>query len=623
MKKRISFLLVLAFMLSLAVPATHFAPTAYAENAEPQTYVTLDYYKGLNDGGSLPARLSYNGAETLAQRWDTTNTRLLVNNNTATSLLGGNLAIPSSAIDTTQPHWLRGKTMEIEASLVSFSHNNPTFSFAVYNAGTEEGQTSHASVWSGCGVWLNAPSGIASYNYYGSGTQGHTTPLIPGNWKVAGATVKFKFVETETTLYQYFDDGIGVWQDLASYDVTSFKYDRGEPVFGLRTGDTWAIQSFAIYDTPEAESVELGEKVLFSQANFHAAYQGKTLSSLFTVVQGVAPTVYGYNDTTDDMLVMSRANSDNWSILKLNIPAGRINTAEDHWLLGKTVQFEVVYFEKEHNTTNSNGKTFLFIPYSSAEDPGDGRSNSNYMEYGAVLWHSNKTGMLCAVNGDAGTHKNTSYRVAQQTVKDVSSIQFRITETAEKMMFYYYNAASSEWVAINEGIAASELVYVDGSPVIGIRGREYYGIRNFIIYENSAETYGVQNTDLYGEVGSECADVRFIATVNGLGYTQAGFEISVSYGSTNVPAKSYSTTVAYRSLMASDKNGTIGSVNSPEGTYFIAIAVKGVPKAAGKVTFLVRPYVVRMDSSVAYSAPYEVIFENGVFVSATICTDGR
>lgn len=621
MKKQISFLLVLAFMFSLAASAAHFAPTAYAADAE-HPYVTLDYYKGLYNSESLPARLRYNGAETLAQSWDTANNRLLVNNNTATGLLGGNLAIPS-AIDTTQSHWLRGKTMEIEVALVSFSHNNPTFSFAVYNAGTEEGQTTHANVWSGCGVWLNAPAGIASYNYYGSGTAGNGTTLIPGNWKAAGATVKFKFVETETKLYQYFDDGIGVWQDLASYNVTSFKYDRGEPVVGLRTGDTWAIQSFAIYDTPEAESVELGEKVLFSQANFHAAYQGKTLGSLFTVVQGVAPTVYGYNDTTDDMLVMSRANSDNWSILKLNIPAGRINTAEDHWLLGKTVQFEVVYFEKEHNTTNSNGKTFLFIPYSSAEDPGDGRSNSNYMEYGAVLWHSNKTGMLCAVNGDAGTHQNTSYRVAQQTVQNVSSIQFRITETADKMMFYYYNAASSEWVAINEGIAASELVYVDGSPVIGIRGREYYGIRNFIIYENAAETYGVQNTELYGEEGSERADVRFIATVNDLGYSEAGFEISVSYGGANLPAKSYSTTVAYLSLTASDKDGTIERVNAPEGTYFVAVVVKGVPKDVGKVAFLVRPYAVRQNGSVAYSAPYEVVFENGAYVGAAICTDGR
>ncbi len=361
--------------------------------------------------------------------------------------------------------------------------------------------------------------------------------------------------------------------------------------------------------------------VLYSQADIKEAYDAGKFNELFTLEMGLMPTVTKYEN---DTLIMSRANSNNWSVMKMNIPTSKVDTTVDNWLEGKTMEFELVMDTTAGTTTCTSNRTFVFAPYTSTEAV-DGRTNGNYSNYGCTLWYWRNSNMLKSVNGYPFTHPNTGSSI---TVPEGGSVKLRVTQTETHLIYSFYNEATKAYEPVVGGThEVSSLQYADGAPYMGIRGRDYYGIKNFIIYENSdAQYYGSQETNLYGDK----FDIRFIAaldknTVDSGVYSEIGFEVSAEYGeSAGVSAKRYGEANVYTSLNASDKTGNIKAITAPDGKYFVALSIEEIPTSAGNITFLVKPYVIK-NGVYIYGPSYEVKYNAATaeYGGATLCTDGR
>ena len=103
-------------------------------------------------------------------------------------------------------------------------------------------------------------------------------------------------------------------------------------------------------------------------------------------------------------------------------------------------------------------------------------------------------------------------------------------------------------------------------------------------------------------------DVRFIATINTLDAKVAGFDINLK-GSEKVVTKT--TDTAYNAISANDD---LEKIMAPDGSYFVAVTINGVP-TTGTVTFVVRPFYTYAGETI-YGAAYEVTYTNGAFVGA-------
>lgn len=113
--------------------------------------------------------------------------------------------------------------------------------------------------------------------------------------------------------------------------------------------------------------------------------------------------------------------------------------------------------------------------------------------------------------------------------------------------------------------------------------------------------------------------VRFIASteLESTLIEDAGFEIKIEYGS-------FSDDINYEcdTLMSGfyANNGGVKvsySATCVGGSYVFIGYVDDIPTTEGTVTFTVKPYVTDGDGNVTYGTAYTVVYNNGVFVSAT------
>ncbi|MBQ9112574.1 MAG: hypothetical protein IJY08_03235 [Clostridia bacterium] len=366
--------------------------------------------------------------------------------------------------------------------------------------------------------------------------------------------------------------------------------------------------------------------VLFSQADIKAANENDNLSS---VTEGLWGTTVTY-DTENDRIDFVRTAG--WSYLKITAPSDKIDMTQSNWLSGKTVEFEVVMVKKA-----STNLTLSMHTYSEPEDP----ANSGYinqMNNGpAVWWYQNSS--VSSVNAypvaatESGAYEHT---IAEKNIPlaEGTTLKMRMTQTADKLTHYYYDTDTKAWVAIDDGHAVSELKVNKGGLIFFARNPDTWGIKNLIIYENTASEFlGVQNTELYdtdSDSVSDSFDIRFVSTVDrtvfdsGV-YSEIGFEVSASYSTSGaVAAKRYNDQYVYTSLLASDKEGNIDVIAAPEDKYFCALAIEEIPKNIGKVVFLVKPYVIE-NGTYVYGPTYEITYDaaNAECNGAVICTDGR
>ncbi len=122
-------------------------------------------------------------------------------------------------------------------------------------------------------------------------------------------------------------------------------------------------------------------------------------------------------------------------------------------------------------------------------------------------------------------------------------------------------------------------------------------------------------------------DVRFLASMDDYKqYSEAGFRIAATYekGAYAATGKSYvdACDYVYTALTAADGEGNIKAVAATayHAGQMMALTIKGIPTDTGRVSFVVTPYYVLKGEAQTVSAQsYEVIYENGVYVSSAPC----
>ncbi len=124
---------------------------------------------------------------------------------------------------------------------------------------------------------------------------------------------------------------------------------------------------------------------------------------------------------------------------------------------------------------------------------------------------------------------------------------------------------------------------------------------------------GVQST----KVNNGAFDIRFVAGLNDLNYSQSGFEIiRVEAGGTSSTTVDKFTNTVYTSLTGYDEDGNqkVYSAMDDFGCkYLSAIAVKNIP-ADKTVTFILRPYLLSKDGAVkTYGTTCTVTYVNGIY----------
>ena len=95
-------------------------------------------------------------------------------------------------------------------------------------------------------------------------------------------------------------------------------------------------------------------------------------------------------------------------------------------------------------------------------------------------------------------------------------------------------------------------------------------------------------------------DVRLLATVNSLEWFAAGFDVTVTVGGKTYRLPAGTVTTAYRSILETQDDGTVTTRTAPDGSWYIALTVTGIP-AAEQPEFHVANYVCRASGEVARS----------------------
>ena len=96
-------------------------------------------------------------------------------------------------------------------------------------------------------------------------------------------------------------------------------------------------------------------------------------------------------------------------------------------------------------------------------------------------------------------------------------------------------------------------------------------------------------------------NIRFVAAVNALEYSAAGFRISTviqtaSGDTQTVAEKTYTVSTVYQALTASE-NGQIELIEAPCGTYYMALVLNHVP-ADAEITFTVTSFVIEGENTI-------------------------
>lgn len=131
---------------------------------------------------------------------------------------------------------------------------------------------------------------------------------------------------------------------------------------------------------------------------------------------------------------------------------------------------------------------------------------------------------------------------------------------------------------------------------------------------------GVQDTEIVTVGDSRKVDIRLVGVLDSLEYSAVGMDVLGYIGSIGeTPDRTFNVeaTKVYGSILPS-ADGAARKISAEEigGAYIWTMTVCGVP-AGGTVILLVSPYTVK-DGNKTTVGTYEVVYTDGVFVSATM-----
>ncbi|HBF15856.1 MAG TPA: hypothetical protein DDW30_09325 [Clostridiales bacterium] len=142
-----------------------------------------------------------------------------------------------------------------------------------------------------------------------------------------------------------------------------------------------------------------------------------------------------------------------------------------------------------------------------------------------------------------------------------------------------------------------------------------------LLAKTAATTDTAQVVKVYAQTSKAATEdsnsyaVRFVAKINGNGWTGAGFDLLVSYTTADGVKMTSKLTeqavkVCYESISAGDDSKT-----APEGHYFIVFVLDNIPASNGNMTFTVAAYVNGTDGTVYGDAGVITFDTNGAVVA--------
>lgn len=178
-------------------------------------------------------------------------------------------------------------------------------------------------------------------------------------------------------------------------------------------------------------------------------------------------------------------------------------------------------------------------------------------------------------------------------------------------------AATTNAAIVLNDTDALQKITMDAGKNAGV-----YRVKNLFIdteadvNTNGFKLVGVQDTD----PAAEKINVRFVGVVDQPeDFQKIGIKVTAYLNGEKHKDFDIATTEVYKAITGS-ANGVNSTITAEElgGEYVYALTIKGVP-ASGTVTFEVTPYTVDVNdsSNVTDYATYEVVYQNGEYVSGT------
>lgn len=175
--------------------------------------------------------------------------------------------------------------------------------------------------------------------------------------------------------------------------------------------------------------------------------------------------------------------------------------------------------------------------------------------------------------------------------------------TNTKLMTNEAQLAAAEILAISggEALLTKQTIRIANVliPTVNALGDET--VKTALLAKTEGKLDEAQVANVYAQRSKTVEDgkysVRFVAEINGLEWTEAGFELLASYTDANGVKKTsqltkQEITVCYRSVLADDTTTT-----APEGHYYILFVLNNIPTELGDMTFTVAANVKDADGN--------------------------
>lgn len=116
-------------------------------------------------------------------------------------------------------------------------------------------------------------------------------------------------------------------------------------------------------------------------------------------------------------------------------------------------------------------------------------------------------------------------------------------------------------------------------------------------------------------------NIRFIGAIDSLDYSNIGFRITAAFQDQDSAVETnydISCKYVFTSIISCDEMGEQEQWDASyfESNYLYALIIQGVPTNIGKIVFTVTPYSVSTDGQETDAASYEVVYQDGKFISA-------
>ena len=214
---------------------------------------------------------------------------------------------------------------------------------------------------------------------------------------------------------------------------------------------------------------------------------------------------------------------------------------------------------------------------------------------GDVVMYINNYNQSGKQNSGGGSSTKKVYEAGYKIGE--SHVNVMIQVSAEKVTFYYDGT-------LYRTLDRSSLAYPDANPFFILRTNSTLEIDNLTVWagtrdanpEKTAATgtpialQSYQKSAVYELEGARLYDVRLLATVDSLEWAAAGFDVTVKVGEKTYRLPTGDVTTAYSSVLVTDADGQTVTVPAPEGRWFLALTVRGIPEGEAP-EFAVSEYV--------------------------------